>query len=279
MPVTEIRGVSIPFEIIGDAGPFVVITPGGRRGMASDRALGVLLAEAGCRAILWDRRNTGAAGIALDGESESHEQAEDLHALLKALGAQPAYVAGCSSGARASLLLALHHPHAVRALLLWRVTGGPFAAKRLAFNYYEQYLATVEKGGIDAVAETEHFAAMIRANPANRARLEAIGAEGFRAAMLRWLASFRATADHPVAGLSPREMRRLSMPAVVVPGNDRVHPAAAALAAHRLMPRATCREVLTAPVDEDVDFAGWEAANARLAAVFIDMIRACEARG
>ena len=162
MPVTQLRGVSIPHEILGDRGPFVLITPGGRRGMASDRALGLLLAEAGCRAIIHDRRNTGAADIAVSGESESVEQAEDIYALLQALGAAPAYVAGCSSGARASLLLALRHPQGVRALLLWRVTGGPYAAKRLAFNYYEQYLAAVEQGGIDAVAETEHFAAMIR---------------------------------------------------------------------------------------------------------------------
>ncbi len=183
MPVTQLRGVSIPHEILGDRGPFVLITPGGRRGMESDRALGLLLAEAGCRAIIHDRRNTGAADIALSGASESVEQAEDMHALLRALGAAPAYVAGCSSGARASLLLALRHPEAVRALLLWRVTGGPYAAKRLAFNYYEQYLAAVERGGLDAVAETEHFAAMIRANPGNRARLDALGTEGFRAQM------------------------------------------------------------------------------------------------
>ncbi len=276
MPVMQVRGVAIPYEILGDSGPVVIITPGGRRGMESDRALAALLAEGGCRAIIHDRRNTGAADIALSGESESVEQAEDIHALLTALGAAPAYVAGCSSGARASLLLALRHPQVVRALLLWRVTGGPYAAKRLAFNYYEQYLAAVEKGGIDAVAETEHFAAMIRANPGNRARLDAMGAEAFRAQMETWLAAFRQTALEPVAGLTVAEMRRLTMPAVVVPGNDRVHPAAAAQAAHRLMPNATCAEVLTDPVDQDVDFAGWEAANARLAAVFLDRIRACE---
>ncbi|MBY0332664.1 MAG: alpha/beta hydrolase [Acetobacteraceae bacterium] len=279
MPATaQLRGVSLPHEMLGDTGPVVVITPGGRRGMASDRALGLLLAEAGFRALVWDRRNTGAADIALTGESESAEQAEDLYALLKALGAVPAYVAGCSSGARASMLLALGHPHAVRALLLWRVTGGPFAAQRLAFTYYGQFLAAVARGGIDAVAETEHFAAMIRANPANRARLDALGAEGFRAAMERWLASFRASAGHPVAGLSPGELRRLTMPALVVPGNDRTHPAGAAQAAHRLIPNSLYREVLTEVVEEDVDFAGWEAANARLAAVFIDALRRFEGR-
>ena len=56
-----------------------------------------------------------------------------------------------------SILLAQHHPEAVKALLLWRVTGGTFAAERLAFNYYDQYLETVAAGGIKAVLATEHF--------------------------------------------------------------------------------------------------------------------------
>jgi len=116
--------------VLGKNGPWIVISPGGRRGLTSDRALGVLLAEAGCRVLVYDRRNTGSSDIGFPGHSESHEQAEDLLALLKALGTGPAYVAGCSSGARLSLLLALHHPEAVKALLLWRVTGGPYAAKR-----------------------------------------------------------------------------------------------------------------------------------------------------
>ena len=142
-----VRGVKLVYEILGRSGPWVVISPGGRRGLASDRALGVLLADAGFRALVYDRRNTGASEIGFPGQSESHEQAEDLLALLQALGTGPAYVAGCSSGSRASLLLALHHPEAVKALLLWRVTGGDYAAKRLAFNYYEQFIAAVEQGG------------------------------------------------------------------------------------------------------------------------------------
>jgi pimeloyl-ACP methyl ester carboxylesterase len=47
---------------------------------------------------------------------------------------------GSSSGCRLALLLARRHPAAVRGLLLWRVTGGPYAAERLARNYYTQYI-------------------------------------------------------------------------------------------------------------------------------------------
>ena len=92
----NIRGVNIVYEVLGQSGPWVVISPGGRRGLASDRALGVLLAEAGFRALVYDRRNTGASEIGFPGESESHEQAEDLLALLQALATGPVIVNGFS---------------------------------------------------------------------------------------------------------------------------------------------------------------------------------------
>ena len=268
-----VRGVKLVYELLGKSGPWVVISPGGRRGLASDRALGVLLAEAGFRVLVYDRRNTGASEIGFPGQSESHEQAEDLLALLKTLGTGPVYVAGCSSGSRLSLLLALHHPEAVKALLLWRVTGGDFAAKRLAFNYYEQFIAAVEQGGIDAVVKTEHFGAMVAANPANKKILEGLGAEAFLAAMKRWLAGFHQGSGHPVAGITPDEMRSITLPTLIIPGNDRIHPRAPAQAAHRLMPNSEYREVMAEDADVDVDFDGWAKKNGTLGAYFIDFLR------
>ncbi len=279
MPIVEARGINLVYEVLGDSGPWVVISPGGRRGLTSDRALGVLLAEAGFRALVYDRRNTGGADIGFPGDSESHEQAEDLLALLRALGTGSVYVAGCSSGARLSLLLALHHPEMVRALLLWRVTGGPYAARRLAYNYYEQFIAAAESGGIDAVAKTEHFAAMIAANPRNRGILDKMGADGFLTAMRRWLTGFHQGSGHPVAGISPEEMRGIALPTLIIPGNDRIHPRAPGQAAHRLMPNSEYREVMAEDVDVDVDFAAWEAKNGTLASYFIDFLRRRERRG
>ena len=278
MPVKRIRGVDIVYEILGDSGPWVAVMPGGRRGMAGERALAALIAEAGHRVLIHDRRNTGASGIGFPGDNESHEQAEDLLALLHELRTGPACVAGSSSGARMSLLLARNHPDAVRALLLWRVTGGDYAAKRLAFNYYGQYLDAVAKGGIEAVAQTEHFAAVIAANPVNGETLRRMGAAAFAAAMTRWLAGFRAGCGFPVAGISPEDTRRLTMPALVIPGNDRVHPPGPGQAAHRLLPNSVYQEVLTGQVDADVDFAGWEQATGTLAARFIDFLRGRERR-
>ncbi len=277
MSVVTVRGVPLVHEIIGQEGPFVAISPGGRRGMESDRALGLLIAEAGFRVLIYDRRNTGASGIAIEGRNESLEQARDLLALLEALGTGPAYIAGCSSGARLSLMLALHHPQAVKALLLWRVTGGPYAAKRLAFNYYEQYISAAQAGGIDAVCATEHFAAMVTANPNSRASLDQLGQDGFIAGMRAWLEGFRESCDYPVAGLSPTELRGIATPALIIPGNDRVHPRLGGQSAHRLLPRSCYHDILTQDVDLDIDLPGWEANTGRLASVFIDFLRAREA--
>lgn len=279
MPVKRIRGVDLVYEVVGDSGPWVTLTPGGRRGIAAERVLGSLIAEAGFRVLLHDRRNIGASGIALAGDNESLEQAEDIHALLRALDIGPAYVCGCSSGARMSLLLALHHPDAVRALLLWRVTGGPYAAKRLAWNYYEQFLEVAAQGGIEAVCQTEHFAAMIQANPVNRETLLGMGTEKFVAGMQRWLAGFNKDSGHPVAGITPAELRSMTLPAIIIPGNDLVHPRAPGQAAHRLLPNSTYHEILSNDVDVDVDFAGWEAKTGTLAAAFIDFLRERERQG
>ena len=278
MPVKNIRGVDIVFEILGDSGPWVSVTPGGRRGLAAERTLAGLIAEAGYRVLIHDRRNMGGSGIAFPNDNESREQAEDLLVLLRELGTGPAYIAGSSSGARMSILLAQHHPEAVKALLLWRVTGGPYAAERLAFNYYQQYLDAAAKGGIEAVLETEHFAAMAKANPVNAETLRQMGGEAFAAAMRRWLAGFRADCDYPVAGIRPEAMRKITVPAIVIPGNDRVHPPAPGQAAHRLLPNSVYQEVLTQQVDADVDFAGWERATGTLAARFIDFLRGREPR-
>lgn len=273
MARAAIRGIDIAYEVLGTHGPWIAISPGGRRGLVSVRGVGEKLAEAGFRALVYDRRNCGASDVSFEGESESDEWADDLQALLAHLGAEPAYIAGCSSGCRMSLMLALRHPASVRALLLWRVTGGPYAAQRLAINYYTSFIEAARAGGMEAVCATEHFAGVIAANPLNRARLVEMGAERFVAAMERWLASFNQGSDHPVIGVSPEELRSLAMPVLIVPGNDRVHPAGPGQAAHRLISTSCYREVLTEHRDVDVAADEWDAKEGSLVAAFVDFLR------
>jgi pimeloyl-ACP methyl ester carboxylesterase len=280
MPVAKVRGVDLSYEVLGERGPWVALQPGGRRGLTGVKTLAEKIAEAGNRVLVYDRRNCGASEVSFDGNSENEVWAEDLRELLFQLDALPAFIGGSSSGCRLALLLALRHPAAVRGLLLWRVTGGSYAAQRLVGNYYTQFIEMAQQGGMEAVCRSEHFSEIIKANPANRARLTAMDAKTFIAAMEKWRRAFNEGADHPVIGLSPAELRSMVVPACIVPGNDRVHPRAPGQAAHRLMPNSEYHEVLTEDrPDLDVALDEWEKKEGLLAAVFIDFLRRTQRRG
>ncbi len=274
MQIARIRGIELRFDILGERGPFVVLQPGGRRGAVGVRSLGEKIAEAGYRVVVYDRRNTGGSDVAIDGDSENAEWAEDLHELLAQLDAAPAYIGGSSSGCRLAMGLALRRPADVRGLLLWRVTGGAYAAERLTNQYYTSHIEAAQQGGMAAVCAMEHWSEVIANNPKNRERLMAMDPSDFIARMTRWRRSFVAGTGHAVIGLAPAELRALTMPACIVPGNDRVHPRTPGQVAHRLMPNSEYREVLTEDrMDLDVALEDWEAKEGLLAAVFIDFLR------
>jgi pimeloyl-ACP methyl ester carboxylesterase len=175
--------------------------------------------------------------------------------------------------------MALRHPADVRGLLLWRVTGGDYAAQRLVENYYTQFINAARQGGMETVCRTEHFGEVILANPANRARLTALDPQRFIGIMEEWRRAFNEGAHHPVIGLSPSDLRSLTMPACIIPGNDRVHPRGPGQAAHRLMPHSEYHEVLTEDrPDLDVALEEWNAKEGLLAAIFIDFLRRAERR-
>jgi hypothetical protein len=172
------------------------------------------------------------------------------------------------------MILALRRPEDVRGLLLWRVTGGAFAAERLTNQYYTSHIEAAQKGGMAAVCAMEHWSEVIKANPASRAELMAMDAQDFIARMTLWRRSFAAGADHPVIGLSPAELRAMTMPACIAPGSDPVHPRVAGQAAHRLMPNAEYHQVVSDDhPDLDAAFADWDRKEGLLAATFVDFVR------
>src|SRR5258708_30666036 len=158
MAIAAIRGVEINYEVIGDSGPWLALTPGGRRGYAEFVSLAGKIAHHGFRVLLHDRRNCGLGGLSFDdSEAEDAIWAEDLHALMSQLGALPGFIGGSSSGCRTSVLFFLRHRLDVKGLLLFRVTGGAFAAKALPEKYYALFIRAAREGGMAAVCETEHW--------------------------------------------------------------------------------------------------------------------------
>jgi pimeloyl-ACP methyl ester carboxylesterase len=275
MPRANVRGATINYQTLGDRGPWVALNPGGRRALDGVLPLAEKLAAAGYRVLLHDRRNCGASDVIIDGDDSEYEiWADDLHALLSQLDALPVYAGGSSSGCRTSLLLALRHREAVRGLLLWRVTGGAFAAHRLAQNYYGDFMEAAERGGMAAVCETEFFQERIAANPANRERLLAMDPKRFIEVMGRWREAFLQSADLPVIGATEAQLRSITVPACVVPGNDRTHGRATGENAARLLPHSELHILFPEQLDVDLAIEGWDDPDKQdqLAAIFVDFL-------
>ena len=281
MPLATVRGAAIHYEVVGDRGPWVSLSPGGRRPLAAVRSLATRIAQAGYRVLLHDRRNCGASDVIIDGdESEYDIWADDLNALMGELNALPAHIGGASSGCRMSILFALRHPQAVRSLLLWRVTGGRVAAEHLARQYYSDYIELAERGGMAAVCDSEHFRERIAARPENRARLMAMDPQRFIAVMDHWRQYFIAGADQPVIGASEAELRSIRTPTCIVPGNDFVHARRAGENLGRLIPGGEVHDIMpTGPDLDEIPFAEWDRREDQLAAVFLDFLKRAEAPG
>ncbi|VCU68231.1 Putative aminoacrylate hydrolase RutD [Pigmentiphaga humi] len=225
MTKTVIRGAELHYDVVGSSGAWIALSPGGRRGSGELLPLAQSLARAGYRVLLHDRRNCGLSPVSFaDDDSEFAVWADDLYELLRGLGIDRAIVGGFSSGCRMSLLLALKHPETVRALLLMRVTGGAFAANLLARKYYGSYIELARAGGMAAVCADPHFAGMIAADARNRDTLMRLPTQRFIQTMERWRASLEAGAHMPALGVDADDLKRLDMPAGVIPGNDAIHP-------------------------------------------------------
>ena len=273
MPLATVRGVHINYQVIGDRGPWLALSPGGRSDIGRILPLAETMDAAGYRVLIHDRRNCGASDIVIEGQESEYEiWADDLFELLAQLGGLPAIVGGSSSGCRTSLLFALRHRDAVRALLLWRVTGGKFAAERLAYNYYGEFIDAAQQGGMEAVCRTEFFAERIAANPAGRAYLMSLDPDSFVAVMDHWRGYFLSGADLPVIGVAEDALRSITVPTCVVPGNDWTHPRSVGETASRILPNAELHRLM--PTDEEIDLAveAWDGKTDELAAIFLDFL-------
>jgi pimeloyl-ACP methyl ester carboxylesterase len=281
MPVINIRGVNLRYEIVGDNGPVVTLITGGRRGYDEFLPMAQKLAAKGFRVLLHDRRNTGASDILMSAdEVEEAVWADDLHALLSELGEVPAFIGGSSSGARTALFFALRHPGAVRGLLLLRVTGGEFAAGRLPEAYYDQFIRAAQAGGMEAVCATPEYVERIAANADNQKRLMDMPAAAFIDIQTKLRDLFMAGSDLPVFGVSEAELGSLGVPTVIVPGNDRVHDSSVGQKVHTMIPGS---ELHILPIEDSeepvIPFTEWSDLEPEIVGVFADFMRRHGAAG
>jgi pimeloyl-ACP methyl ester carboxylesterase len=275
MPLANVRGVNINYKVLGNHGPWVALSPGGRRDISGIELLAGKVAETGHRVVVFDRRNCGASDVVIDGQDSEYEiWADDIHELLRQLGALPAFIGGSSSGCRTSLLFALRHPEAVRGLLLWRVTGGRFACERLAEEYYGQFIEAAKQGGMAKVCEMEHWKERIEARPENRDSLMRMNPERFIAVMSHWREYFLQGADLPVIGASEEELKSIKVPACIVPGNDNTHGRQTGENLGRLLHKSEVHILFPKHYDEPLSpREEWDEKAGEMAALFSDFMK------
>ena len=280
MAILNIRGFNMNYAVVGNTGPFVALTTGGRRGYAEFNTFAQKLAEKGFRVVLHDRRNTGASDVVIEGhEGEEEIAADDLIALLGHLGALPAYIGGTSSGARMSMLVYLRHPKDVKGLLLMRITGGDFAAGRLPEMYYGQFIRAAQEGGMAGVCATEQYQERIKANPRNLDYLMGMDPAHYIRVMSHWLDIFLQGPRKPVLGMTDEALRSIQVPTIVVPGNDNTHASVNGIAAAQLISGS---ELYKLPIEDQdtalLPFSAWSEQESELAQALADFMQRVEAR-
>ena len=282
MPEADVRGVTINYEVFGSAGPWIALTPGSRRPYGELVDLSKAIAASGYRVLLHDRRNCGASDVAFDGSASEHEiWADDLYELAKKLDAAPLYVGGSSAGARLAILFAIRHPDALRGLLLWRLTGGQEAVDRLAENCYGAFIKLAEAGGMEAVANSEHFAECIAARPSNRERILQTDVKDFIKVMTTWREAFLTAAKLPIVGATEADLKAMKVPACLIAGNDVIHTPATARKVASILPNNELHDdVVEKRADDNLlkewDRKEWREAEPRIAEIFAAFLKKAE---
>jgi 2-hydroxy-6-oxonona-2,4-dienedioate hydrolase len=266
---TEVNGGIVVHEFVGpENGEVVVLTPGGRFGKDYDgvHELADALAAGGKRVLLWDRPNCGRSDVQLFGRSESHMRAETLGGLLDKLGIDQVVAAGGSGGARDMIVFSMLYPEKVRKLITWCIVGGTFSSMSLAGVYVLGELRTVRAAGIEGVMESSGASGfgwkqLIDANPRNRERLRALGAEEFERVMNRWLDAYIPKPNEVIPGVPDYEFDALSVPTLIVRGGEKDydHPKRTSMEINALIKGST---LIEPPWPEDA----WEKAALELAA-------------
>jgi len=226
--VLEIHGGNVVYEILGETGEFIALTPGGRfsKDIPGLRPLAEQLVKGGYRVLLWDRPNCGKSDLQFYGQSESHMRADTLHQLITGLGIGPCVIAGGSGGARDSILTTILHPEIVTKLVTWNIVGGVYGSFVLGSYYIVPSIQAVRGLGIKGLLGVSEWQERIAENPTNKDRILAMDADEFLKVMLRWLNAFVPKPGQAIPGVDDALFDDIRVPTLIIRGgeNDWDHP-------------------------------------------------------
>ena len=107
MPIANVRGANINYEVLGTSGPWVALSPGGRRALDHVKSLARHVADAGYRVLIHDRRNCGVSDIVIGGDTVG----------IRDLGRRSARAARAAQGAARRSSAAAHRAAGCRCCL------------------------------------------------------------------------------------------------------------------------------------------------------------------
>lgn len=239
MPVATVNGGKVIYEIVGESGDLIVLTPGGRysKEIPGLRPLAEALVAGGYRVLLWDRPNCGASDVQFYGQTESHMRAETLHGLLTELGTGPVILAGGSGGARDSMLTTMLYPELVTDLVLWNIVGGVYGTFNLGAYYVLPSLQTVRALGTEGLLRMKEWQERVTENPDNEQRLRALDSGEFVKLSLRWLNAYVPKPGQTIPGVDDEMFERIRVPTLIIRGGakDMDHPKRTSLEVHCLI--------------------------------------------
>jgi pimeloyl-ACP methyl ester carboxylesterase len=264
MPFATLNGLRVHYVIQGSGPALLMFAPGGFRSVISRwtaqggkrewkemDALATLSRSFTC--IAYDRREAGlSAGRVepLNWDLYVREAKE----LLDLAGAKRALILGSCFGASLALAFAVRHPDACRGLLLhWPVGGYRWMMKGRTF--FQRHIDFVRAHGLAAVVQRAKTGDNFWEDPE-------IGPWGSPAAVYPEFAeelkkrdpeSYIAVLhqsrdalfnDTMPSGASGEELKKIDIPAFILPGNDSSHAYSASWALKELMPRAELWDVM-----------------------------------
>jgi hypothetical protein len=125
-----------------------------------------------------------------------------------------------------------------------------------------------------AVCATEQYQERIAANPQTRERLMAMDPKQYIKVMSNWQDQFIASTKMEVFGMTDADLASISVPTVVIPGNDQTHASVNGRIAAEKIPGAVLHQL---PITDQevplINYTEWAPYEAEIAQTFLDLMR------
>ena len=247
MPTVMVNGAEIYYEESG-SGPPIILSAGGLQGTLAGYGpvAGELSREH--RVICYDRRFGGQSNSPLVVQTWDMV-CQDVMGLMDALGIEAAYLGGGSFGAAISLGCAVRYSGRVRAIFPSNIAGGLICDSYLAMKLFKSADMALNQGikaVVGAFDSGDRFSPFTperaQYDPEYRKNLEDMDPQDF-AQVMRDTIYALFEGPYLTLGMNEKTLKGIHTPAMIMPGNNDIHPRSVAQQVHRLIPNCQWAEV------------------------------------